>query len=154
MEILAEADRLWAAGAARRFAADLGFTPEEQARIAVSVAELASNVAKHGGGGRIELTAITSPVLGCAVRAIDTGPGFASIEDSFHDGFSEGRWLTPDVHAHERRGLGVGLGAVRRLMSAIRVQSRPGGGAVIEAVLWRAPVRTRDDVEEETCPRT
>lgn len=139
LEIFREDDRWWAAGEARRFAAALGFGPEDQARIAVCVAELASNAAKHAGRGWIELSEVVTPARGCRVRAVDDGPGIAAIDEALRDGFSEGRWLTPDVPPSERRGLGVGLGAVCRLMSEVRVLPRLCGGLVVEAVLWRKP---------------
>src|SRR5262249_49154565 len=131
IEILAEADRLWASGEARRFAAAIGFAEAEQARLAVCVAELASNAAKYPGRGVIELVEVTAPAPGCRVRAVDAGPGIAAVEDALRDGFSEGRFLTPDTPPLSRRGLGVGLGAVCRLMSEVRVLARPGGGLVI-----------------------
>ncbi len=139
LDIQAEDDRLWAAGRARRFAAELGFSRLEQARLAVCVAELASNAAKHAGRGRIELSEEEAPRRGCRVRAEDEGPGIASVDDALRDGFSEGRWLTPDVPMNERRGLGVGLGAVGRFLRDVRVSARPGGGLLIEGVLWREP---------------
>jgi serine/threonine-protein kinase RsbT len=137
LDIHEECDRLWASGAARRFAAALGLSSDAQARLAVCVSEIASNIAKHATRGRIELTELEPPVSGCRVVAVDDGPGIAAITDALRDGFSEGRWLTPDVPRRERRGLGVGLGTVARLMNEVRLQHRPGGGLVIEAVLWR-----------------
>jgi serine/threonine-protein kinase RsbT len=137
MEIVAEDDRLWASGQARQFAAALGFSTLERARLALCVAELASNTAKHAGRGRIELSEVEAPSPGCRVRAEDEGPGIACVDEALRDGFSEGRWLTPDVPWGERRGLGVGLGAVCRLLSDVRLSPRPGGGLVIEAVMWR-----------------
>ena len=155
IEIGTEADRFWASGEARRFAAQLGFTRAEQARLAVCVAELASNAAKYAARGRIELAEVTAPEhgLGCRVRAMDAGPGIADVELALRDGFSEGRWLSPDVPPSERRGLGVGLGAVCRLMSGVRVLARSGGGLVIEAVLWRRLERGLHNEEMRKCPR-
>ena len=155
LEITSEADRYWAAGEARRFAAALGFGPHEQARVAMCVAELASNVAKHAGGGLVELSSVSRPpapggpsAIGCRVRATDDGPGIAALDDSLRDGFSEGRFLTPDTRARDRRGLGVGLGAVVRLMSEVSVVSPPSGGVVVEAVLWRTP---ENNQEKDKC---
>ena len=140
LEIVAEHDRLWAAGRARRFAAELGFSALEQARLAVCVAELASNTAKHAGRGWIHLSEEEAgPRRGCRVRATDEGPGIASVDDALRDGFSEGRWLTPDVPLRERHGLGVGLGTLGRFLSDVRMSPRPGGGLLIEGVLWREP---------------
>jgi serine/threonine-protein kinase RsbT len=139
--VASEDDRLWASGEARRFAAELGFGPDDQARIALCVAELASNAVKHGGGGRVEIAEVLAPTRGCRVRVEDHGPGLGAVDEALRDGFSEGRWLTADVPWSQRRGLGVGLGAVRRLMSDVRVLSSSNEGLVIEAVLWRTPAR-------------
>jgi serine/threonine-protein kinase RsbT len=139
LDVIEEGDRLWASGAARRFLATHGFSMKEQAQVALCVAELASNVAKHGGGGRIELTYVDEPARGCRVRATDDGPGILAVDDALADGFSEGRWLTPDVPSAERHGLGVGLGTVRRLMSDVTLSARPQGGLLIDAVLWHSP---------------
>ncbi len=139
LSIASESDRLWASGEARRFAAELGFHAEDQARIALCVAELASNAAKHAGGGRVEIAEVIAPARGCRVRVEDHGPGLGAVDEALRDGFSEGRWLTPDVPLQSRRGLGVGLGAVRRLMSDVRVLSSSNEGLIIEAVLWREP---------------
>jgi serine/threonine-protein kinase RsbT len=142
LPIASEDERLWASGEARKFAAELGFCPDDQARIAVCVAELASNAVKHGGGGRVELHEVILPAPGCRVRVEDHGPGIGAVDEALRDGFSEGRWLTGDVPWSERRGLGVGLGAVRRLMSDVRVLSSSSEGLIIEAVLWRKPSRS------------
>lgn len=134
-------DRWWASGEARRFATGLGFDLKDQVRIAVCVAELASNIAKYAKRGEIELAELALPSPGCRVRAEDNGPGISRVDESLRDGFSEGRWLTPDTPLCERRGLGVGLGAVCRLMSDVRILSNSSGGLLIEAVLWRKPYR-------------
>lgn len=151
LQIASEHDRFWAAAEARRFAAAIGFCADCQARIALCVSELASNAAKHAGRGTIGLTELTGPTRGCRVRAEDDGPGIAGIDEALCDGFSEGRWLTPDVPMSERRGLGIGLGAVGRLMSELRVLPRPGGGLMIEAVLRESSARPLEG--EMRCPR-
>jgi serine/threonine-protein kinase RsbT len=139
MVVELETDRFWAAGEAERFALELGLGPEASARFALCVAELCSNAVRHAGQGRIELFAPSEPRAGVGVRVEDRGPGIAEFEEASRDGFSQGRLLTPEMPPSERRSLGVGLGAVRRLMSEVRVWRREGGGAVIEAVLWRKP---------------
>jgi len=141
LPITSEDDRWWASGEARRFAEELGFSLADQARIAVCVAELASNIAKYAKHGEIELAEVALPSQGCCVRAADAGPGISVIEESLCDGFSEGRWLTPDVPLSKRRGLGIGLGTICRLMSDVRILSNSSGGLLIEAMLWRKPDR-------------
>ncbi len=141
LEVGSPHDRLWASRVARRFAATLGFGPKEQARVALSVAELASNAAKYAGRGRVELRALGAPRPGCLVRVEDEGPGIAAPAEALCDGFSEGRFLTPDVPLAERRGLGVGLGSVCRMMDEVRLSPGARGGLVVEAVLWH-PARS------------
>ncbi len=136
LDVGSSQDRWWASGIARRFAATLGFGPTEQARVALCVAELSSNAAKYAGRGRVELSALGPPRPGCLVRVVDDGPGIAAVADALRDGFSEGRWLTPDVPLSERRGLGVGLGSVCRMMDEVRLSRGAKGGLVVEAVLW------------------
>jgi serine/threonine-protein kinase RsbT len=149
-EIVSEHDRFWASREARKFAASLGFGADAQARIALCVAELASNTVRHAGRGRIDLIEVSKPSRGCRVRADDEGPGLLRPDEALRDGFSEGRWLTPDVPPSQRRGLGVGLGTVCRLMSEVQVLPRPGGGLRIEATLWHPREGSLND-EVETC---
>lgn len=139
LRVFREDDRLWASGEARRFAAELGYGAHDQARLALAVAELASNAAKYAGAGRIELREVVDPEPMVQVRAVDDGPGIADVTTAIDDGVSEGRRLTPDVPATMRRGLGVGLGAVGRLLADVRLSSTPGLGLVVEAVLRRRP---------------
>lgn len=142
LEIVSEHDRFWASREARQFAASLGFGADGQARIALCVAELASNIVRHAGRGWIDLIELREPSRGCRVRADDEGPGLPQPDEALRDGFSEGRWLTPDVPLSERRGLGVGLGTVCRAMSEVQVLPRPGGGLRVEATLWETPGRS------------
>jgi serine/threonine-protein kinase RsbT len=135
-DITAMEDRLGVAALARHFARALGFGDREQARLALTVAELASNIALHAGRGRLELVELQAPRAGCMVAAEDDGPGILAVADALLDGFSEGRWLTPDVPLSERKGLGVGLGSVRRAMDHMRMSCGPHGGFRVEAVLW------------------
>jgi serine/threonine-protein kinase RsbT len=135
-DIAAIQDRVWAASQARHFARSLGFASVGQARLALTVAELASNLARHVGRGRLELIELLLTRAGCMVCAEDEGPGILAVAEALEDGFSEGRWLTADVPLSERRGLGVGLGAVRRAMDEMRVSCGPHGGLRVEAVLW------------------
>lgn len=133
----AEADRFWLASEARRIAQAEGFSREEQAQLATSVSELVSNAVKHGGGGTFVLTVNQGPPTSIEVVIEDDGPGIPDIEDALRDGFSEGRWLTPDVPMSKRRGLGTGLGAVQRMMTQLTISRRASGGTRVCTTLVR-----------------
>jgi serine/threonine-protein kinase RsbT len=135
-EIASVDDRYWCAGEARRLSAEIGFDPKAQGEIAVSVAELVGNAAKHAGRGSLELSAIGDPRVGIRVVVEDHGPGLTDPEMALIDGYSEGRKLSPDSPRQRGQGLGVGLGAVVRLMSEVDIQNRPGQGLRIVAVRW------------------
>ena len=118
-------------GEARRRAAvlaghsGLGEVPRE--RLALVVSELGSNLVKHGGGGELIVRSL-GVRSAIEVLALDKGKGMA-VEDCFQDGYST------------VGSAGTGLGAVRRLASAVDVYSRqPGGTAiVVEVADGRSP---------------
>jgi serine/threonine-protein kinase RsbT len=136
--ITSEKERFWLVGEATRLAASLGLGPRQRQALGIVVAELVSNASKHAGGGRLRLWPATAPDgrRGVRLAVEDEGPGIASPDEARRDGYSEGRWLTPDTPAGERHGLGVGLGAVYRLADEVAIAARPGGGAIVSAVVW------------------
>jgi serine/threonine-protein kinase RsbT len=104
---------------------------EGAGQVALAVAELVSNVARHGGGrGRLVLRALEQPRPGVEVVVCDNGPGIANPELALQDGWSRGGQRTPDS---PRDGLGTGLGAVRRAMDELRIDPRFEGGTRVTA---------------------
>ena len=125
LEVLDES----AVGEARRLAAStaraLGFEPQACEEIALAASELASNLIKHAGGGHFSAAPLESKGLaGLEIAARDKGPGIADIDQALTDGFSSSG------------GLGIGLGAVNRLMDELDIRSEPGGGARVTARKW------------------
>jgi len=110
--------------AAAALAADLGFSADRIAEVAIVVAELATNLVRHAGGGELVLRAVTGDT-GTLLRvlAIDAGPGSRNIHALISDG------------ASTRGTLGIGLGACRRLSSAFDVYSVPALGTIAEALI-------------------
>ena len=99
--------------------------------MALAVAELVSNVARHGGGrGVLVLRTLEQPWPGVEVVVSDEGPGIADPELALQDGWSRGGRLTPDS---PRDGLGTGLGAVQRVMDELCIDSPIEGGASVTA---------------------
>jgi len=122
--------------AARRTAAEvargLDFDEAVTGRVALAATEAATNLLKHAGCGEILVSAIE--LAGrrfVELVALDRGPGMANVERCFEDGYSTAG--SP----------GTGLGAVRRLASALDVYSRPGGTALLARVGPAAAARPR-----------
>jgi hydrogenase maturation protease len=118
---------------ATEFAAARGCSGSEAWEISVAFSELASNVTRHGGGGRMTLEFVTSPEPGLLITAEDSGPGIADASAASEDGFSEGLVLSESVPPTLRDGLGSGLGAVRRLTDDVQIVSAPGAGTTVLA---------------------
>jgi anti-sigma regulatory factor (Ser/Thr protein kinase) len=120
----AEAKR--AGDTARSFASSLGFPEIDCDEITLVVAELASNIIKHAGGGSIELSP-TEGRAGIRIASEDSGPGISDVERALTDGFST---------AGSR---GVGLGAVNRLMHELIFDSHTPVGTRIVCQRWLRP---------------
>ena len=110
----------------RALAAVLGFRAIDQTRLATVASELARNVIKYAGRGRL----IAQPMLGPdgrqALRLIfeDRGPGIPDIEAAMRDGFSTGR------------GLGKGLPGSKRLVNEFQIESEVGRGTRVTVTRW------------------
>ncbi len=88
------------------FAKKLGFDDVQAGEIAIIITEMVTNVIKHGGGkGHFMICEIsnTHNKSGMEIWCCDFGKGIADIPEAFLDGYTE------------KKSLGVGLGAIRRL---------------------------------------
>jgi anti-sigma regulatory factor (Ser/Thr protein kinase) len=116
----------------RSFAAQLGFDRQAQCKIAIAASEAGTNMVKYGGGGELSLRSIEVPRVGLRFEARDHGPGIPDLARMLEDHISQGI----DVRLRERvdtspGGLGVGLGAIRRMMDTFGWQNLDDGG-----LLW------------------
>lgn len=111
----------------RQLASALGFRLIDQTRLATVTSELARNVVKYGGGGRLIAQPTDSPEGRDGLRLIfeDTGPGIENIEAAMRDGFSTGR------------GLGKGLPGSKRLVDEFQIESVVGQGTRVVIVRWK-----------------
>lgn len=110
----------------RTLAARLGFRILDQTRLATVTSELARNVVKYAGRGRLiaQPTEEESGRGGLRLIFEDEGPGIPNLEDAMRDGFSTGR------------GLGKGLPGSKRLVDEFRIESRIGLGTRVTIVRW------------------
>ena len=116
--------------AAAQLTAGLGFDEEQSGKVGLAVTELATNILKHAGSGRLLLRELeSSGVGGVEVMALDKGPGIADMPTSLRDG-------------HSTRGtLGGGLGALSRLSESFEVYTQLGRGTALRVEIWSKPPR-------------
>lgn len=105
--------------AAEELADSLGFDEQRRGETAIVVAELATNLLRHAGGGEIILRVgrAASPTVDAI--AADRGPGIADPMKARQDGFST------------FGGAGNGLGAIQRLTSTMDLQTGADQGTVV-----------------------
>lgn len=116
----------------RRLAVDLaqasGFDEPKAGRVALSVTEMATNLLKHAGGGKIHMHRIADRDGDCLeLLSLDSGPGIGDIGRAMEDGFSSAG--SP----------GTGLGALKRQADRFALWSRPGLGTVVMARFVNGP---------------
>ena len=118
-------DIVTARQAGRELATKLEFSLTDVTMITTAISEVARNISKYAGRGRIRL-AVTqrNGRQAMLVQALDDGPGIADIEQALEDGFSTSS------------GLGLGLPGSRRLMDDFQVESEPGDGTTVTMWKW------------------
>lgn len=111
----------------RALAVALGFRAIDQTRLATVASELARNVVKYAGRGRLiaQPTEDTHGRQGLRLIFEDQGPGISNIEAAMRDGFSTGR------------GLGFGLPGSKRLVDEFQIESERGRGTRVTVLRWR-----------------
>jgi len=111
---------------AREHAHRAGFSLLDTTKLVTVASELARNTLEHGGGGYAELEVCTDGIRrGVRMRFVDEGPGIPDVEQALRDGFTTGK------------GLGLGLGGSRRLVSEFEIQTAPGRGTKVTAIRWK-----------------
>lgn len=114
------------AGEARRsiveYAASLDMDETECGKIAIVVTEMATNLVKHAGHGKILCGPVSDgKVQGLRVLSLDKGPGIQDVGAALEDGYST------------YGSSGNGLGAARRLCTEFDLYSWPGAGTCVLA---------------------
>jgi serine/threonine-protein kinase RsbT len=125
-----------------KLASELGFPRRERAELLIVVSELCTNIVKYGVRGSLEVEPHLDSVygVGIAIVAHDIGPAFRDFKLALQDGFDDQGPIDPGV-LMKRGGLGIGLGAVRRLTDALSVDHHPEGKAIRVVRYLRRPPR-------------
>ena len=110
---------------ATRVAKDAGLSRVAAQQLATVTSELARNILKYAGQGRIRLEKLEHKGRkGVRLIASDSGPGIADVEQAMAEHYSTGGTL------------GLGLSGAKRMMDDFSVTSQPGQGTRVEAVKW------------------
>jgi len=108
------------------FMADL--SQEDRVLISTVVSELGTNIIKFAGCGSLSLARVRDEGHDAIqVIAKDSGPGIRDVESALAEGFSTSGTL------------GLGLSAVRRIMSSLRIHTQVGEGTTVIAAKWLDP---------------
>jgi serine/threonine-protein kinase RsbT len=122
----------WLQRELRALAARAGFRRREQWAIATAATEAVTNMLKYAGGGVLTVRARAAwPWL--ELEAADHGPGITDLAHALEDGVSEGARPEEVPDLRRRRGLGLGLGAIRRLMDEVEIRAAADGGTILLA---------------------
>lgn len=108
-----DVDVIQARQVALRLARARGFHQGDQARVDLIVAELATNVLRHAGGGGIVISTQANAGDGLAIVCSDTGPGISD--------------RCPEEPPGLRQSLGLGLAVVRELADDVEIKSTEQG---------------------------
>jgi len=125
LPIEGEGDIVLARRAARQLAQEVGFGPTDVTRIVTACSEMARNVFKYAGQGKMSwriLEGDSGP--GLELKFDDRGPGIADIETAMREGYSSSG------------GLGMGLPGAKRLMDEFRIDSTIGRGTSVVLKKW------------------
>ena len=110
--------------AARRAAVELSrryqFEDVREGRVALIATEMATNLVKHAGGGKIVIGCFDDATgAGVELLSLDGGTGISDLSRAMEDGTSSAG------------SMGGGLGAIRRQSDVFDIFSRPDSGTVI-----------------------
>ena len=120
---------------ARRSANAMGLNSTKVEHVAIVATEVAQNVLRHGGGGRMLVEVFGAPSLErLHIVGHDAGPGIERVDRMLRDG--ETTKASP----------GTGLGAIKRLSDRLDIFSEPGR-TVLSAEFRRHTVRHHDPAD-------
>jgi anti-sigma regulatory factor (Ser/Thr protein kinase) len=125
-----------------KLAAEIGFPRRERAELLIVVSELCSNIVKYGVRGSLDLEPYVDAEhgIGVAIVARDVGPAFRDFKLALQDGFDDSGPIDPGV-LMKRGGLGIGLGAVRRLTDSLSIDYETTGKSIRAVRYLRRPPR-------------
>jgi len=127
VNVVSDDDVIAARQRGRSLAAEIGFSPTDQAMVAAIITELGRNLVDYAGGGELLFHAIGDVGRrGIAVVARDHGPGIVNIKEALQTSYSVAG------------GLGLGLRGVKGIVDSLDIVSVPGKGTTVTAHKWQS----------------
>jgi signal transduction histidine kinase len=115
-----EKDLVTARQRARQLSALLGFSEQDQARIATAVSEIGRNAYRYANGGRLDFSMdLQARPQILWMQVSDRGRGIDDLESVL-----AGTYIS-------ETGMGLGLSGTRRLMDEFQIASSPGQGTTV-----------------------
>ncbi len=131
-----EADDFLAAGEASMQIKDtlkmLGASSRICQRAAVITYEAEMNLVIHGGGGVLQASIDQDKIQ---LIARDEGPGIPDVDLAMQEGYS----TAPDHIREMGFGAGMGLPNIKRNADDLQIESVPGKGTTLKAIVFLAP---------------
>jgi len=125
--IVSESDILNARSMVREFIMDnLNFSPLDRMYALTAVSELARNIYKYAGQGKVEVYLLKGLKKGIKIVFIDNGPGIPNIELA----------MKPKNVKDYSKGMGLGLTGSKHLADEFDIKSQVGKGTQITWVKW------------------
>ena len=111
-------------------AAEVSFSSERAGRVDIIVAELVSNLVKHGTGGHLIAKKILDVSHGAGIEliSIDNGPGIDNVKKMMEDGEST------------KNTLGQGLGAMQRLSDQFEIYTQKDWGTILMTRIFKEEI--------------
>ncbi len=110
----------------RDLASGIGFNLTDVTRIITAASELARNIYRYAGKGRMKYAVLHQRgAVGIELEFQDEGPGIADIPQAMEPGYTTSR------------GLGLGLPGSKRMMDEFHVWSEVGKGTIVTIRKWK-----------------
>jgi serine/threonine-protein kinase RsbT len=119
MRIRVEDDIVVARQRAGEQAEAAGFNHTERIKIITVVSEVARNMYKYAGGGKVTVTVLPGARRGLQVEAVDEGPGIPNLEEILSNRY------------HSKTGMGLGILSCKRLMDECTITTAAQKGTTV-----------------------
>ncbi|HUP79328.1 MAG TPA: anti-sigma regulatory factor [Pirellula sp.] len=125
-ELQNESDIVYVRQLVRKLSQEIGLGLVDQTRVITAASELARNVIKYAGHGRLRWEILSQETkTGLRLVFEDEGPGIADIQSAMTDGWTSGG------------GLGLGLPGSKRLVNDFEIESIVGKGTRVAITRWK-----------------
>lgn len=126
MTIVRETDVIPFRNRLKEYANKIGLSLVNQTKIITAASELARNMLKYAGGGKVDIEVVNKgKENGLRLIFVDEGPGIKDVKQAMQDGFSTGK------------SLGLGLPGTKRLVSEFAIESEVGKGTKVTVTKWK-----------------